>query len=146
MGAAGSFVGGVGHVARHLRDVSKTAGICCDIVCATLGSATGSQQRCDTKPPAALPWNCFKLHAPNKYFSGKTKGTFLVRISSRGVGVFHLKGWAPKSSACPLKPMETKLLGGMSWDFCRDIPGAHEKFEENIRVQFLSNISELFWF
>ena len=42
MGATGSFWGGgVGDVARHLRDISKTSGICCDTVCATLCSAKG---------------------------------------------------------------------------------------------------------
>ena len=53
----------------------------------------------------------------------------LVRISSGGVGVFHVKGWGPKSSVCPSKPRETKLFGGTSRDFARDIPGAPEKFE-----------------
>ena len=38
----------------------------------------------------------------------------LVRISSSGVGVFHVKGWGPKSSICPSKPMESKFLVGMS--------------------------------
>ena len=41
---------------------------------------------------------------------------FLVRIFSGGVGVFHVKGWGPKSSVCPSKPRETKL-------FWRGIPG-----------------------
>ena len=41
---------------------------------------------------------------------------FLVRISSGGVGVFHLKGWGPKSSVCPSKPTENQT-------FWRDIPG-----------------------
>ena len=60
------------------------------------------------------------------------KGTqtqnFRVRISSVGVGVFHVKGWGAKISVCPSKPMETKLFG----------PGAPEKFEKIVRVQFLS--------
>ena len=55
---------------------------------------------------------------------------FLVRTSSSGVGFFHVKGWGPKSSVCPSKPWETKLFGGISPDFCRDIPGAPEKFEK----------------
>ena len=29
---------------------------------------------------------------------------------------FHMKGWGPKSSVCPLKPRETKLMGGISRD------------------------------
>ena len=38
----GSFLGAVGDVARHPRDISKIAGICCDdTLCATLCSATG---------------------------------------------------------------------------------------------------------
>ena len=44
---------------------------------------------------------------------------FAVRISSGGVGVFHVKGWGPKSWVCPSKPRETKLFGGI----CRDLPG-----------------------
>ena len=34
------LLGGVGGVARHSRDISKIAEICCDTVCATLCSAT----------------------------------------------------------------------------------------------------------
>ena len=36
----------------------------------------------------------------------------LVRISSGGMGVFHVKGWGPKSLVSPStsKPRETKLL------------------------------------
>ena len=41
-----------------------------------------------------------------------------------------MKGWGSKSSVCPSKPRETKLFGGMSRDFCRDILGAPEKFEK----------------
>ena len=57
---------------------------------------------------------------------------FLVRISSGGVGVFYVKGWGPKSSVCPSKPRETKLLGGISRDSCRDILGSSEKFEKKL--------------
>ena len=53
---------------------------------------------------------------------------FLIRIFSGGVGVFHMKGWGPKSSVCASKPRETKCFGGPG--FCRDIPGAPEKFEK----------------
>ena len=41
-----------------------------------------------------------------------------------------MKGWGPKSSVCHSKPRETKLLGGIYRDFCRDIQGVFEKFEE----------------
>ena len=37
---------------------------------------------------------------------------FWVRLSSGGVGVFHVNGWGPKSSACPSKFRETKLWAG----------------------------------
>ena len=36
---------------------------------------------------------------------------FWVRIFSGGVGVFHAKGWGPKSSVCPLKPQGTQTFG-----------------------------------
>ena len=45
--------------------------------------------------------------------SGKERNpnpNFLVRISSGGVGVFHVKGWGAKTSVCPSKPGETKLF------------------------------------
>ena len=42
------FGGGDGDVVRHPRDISKTAGICCDTVCAALCSKTAV--RCATKP------------------------------------------------------------------------------------------------
>ena len=62
---------------------------------------------------------------------GHPNPNFMVRISSGGMGVFHARGWGPKSSVCPSKPRETKLFSGVSWDFCRDVPGAPEKFEKN---------------
>ena len=65
---------------------------------------------------------CFFLFC---FQARKTKPNpdFWVRISSGGVGVFHVKGQRPKSSICPSKPRETKLFGGISRDFCWDIPG-----------------------
>ena len=53
---------------------------------------------------------------------------FWVRIFSGGVGVFHVKGWGPKSSVCPSKPREWRDIPG----FCRDIPEAPEKFEKKM--------------
>ena len=41
-----------------------------------------------------------------------------------------MKGWGLRSSVCPSKPRETKLFGGISRDFCRDVLGAPEKFEK----------------
>ena len=55
---------------------------------------------------------------------------FLVRIFSGGVGVFHVNGWGPRSSVCPLKPGKSKFFGRDIPEFCRDIPAAPEKFEK----------------
>ena len=49
-----------------------------------------------------------------------------------------MNGWGPKSSVCPLKPRETKLLGRISRDFCRDILEVPEKFEKRVCVHFLA--------
>ena len=58
---------------------------------------------------------------------------FLVRISSGGVGVFHVKGCGPKCLVCPSKPMETKLFGGRPRDFLTGYPGGTRKFPKIIR-------------
>ena len=71
----------------------------------------------------------------NQARTKSTNPNFWVWISSGGIGVFHVKGLGPKSSVCPLKPRETKLLGRISWDFCRDIPAVPEIWERN-RVKF----------
>ena len=70
--------------------------------------------------------------------------TFLVRIFPDGVGVFHVKGWGPKSSVCPSKPGKSNFFGGISRNFAWDIPAAPEKFEKKkVCVQFLApNFSE----
>ena len=44
---------------------------------------------------------------------------FWVRISSGGVGVFHMQGWGPKSSVCPSKPGNPNLFDGISRNFAR---------------------------
>ena len=62
---------------------------------------------------------------------------FLVRICSGGVGVFHVKGWGPKSSVCPSKPGKPNLFWRDIPEFWWHIPEAPEKFEKKIvRVQF----------
>ena len=50
-------------------------------------------------------------------FRSRQSQTFWVQISSGGVGVFHIKGWGPKSSECPSKPREDTLFAGISRDF-----------------------------
>ena len=42
-----------------------------------------------------------------------TNPDFWIRMSSGGVGVFHVNGWGQKVWSCPSKPRETKLLGGI---------------------------------
>ena len=49
-----------------------------------------------------------------------------------------MNGWGPKSSVCPSKPRESKLFGGISRDFWRDVPGVPAKFE---KIKFVFN----FW-
>ena len=64
--------------------------------------------------------------------------TFLVRIFSGGLGIFHVKGWGPQSSVCPSKFRETKLFG-LPRDipgFCRAIPGNPQSLRKKIWVQF----------
>ena len=58
---------------------------------------------------------------------------FLVRICSGGVGVFHVKGCGPKSSAFPSKPRKTKLLARISRVFAR-YPGVPEEFENLVNL------------
>ena len=41
-----------------------------------------------------------------------------------------MKEWGPKSSVCPSKPGKSNFFGRDSPGFCRDIPGAPEKFEK----------------
>ena len=62
---------------------------------------------------------------------------FRARIFSGGVGVFHMKGWGPKSSVCPSKPGKSNFFGGDIPGFWWDIPGAPDKFEKKkVWVQF----------
>ena len=51
---------------------------------------------------------------------------FWVRIFSAGVGVFHVKGWGPKSSVCPSKPGKSNLFGGIFRNFA-EISRQHPK-------------------
>ena len=48
------------------------------------------------------------------------KPKFLVQMSSGGVGVFHVKGWGPKSLVCPSKPTKTHFPAEYP-DFWQDI-------------------------
>ena len=58
---------------------------------------------------------------------------FLVRIFSGGVGVFHVKGWGPKSSVCPSKPGKPNFFGGIS----RDFAGISRRCPKSLRKKHL---------
>ena len=71
-----------------------------------------------------------------------TNPNFWVRISSGGVGVFHMKGWGPKNSVCPRNQRKQIFWRDIS-GFCRDVLGVPEKFEKKC-VQFLAPNSVYF--
>ena len=80
----------------------------------------------------SFPYICVRK-MPRENLPGKKNEqnpNCLVRISSGGVGVFRVKGRGARSSVCASRPRETKLFGRISWDFCRDIPGAPEKLQK----------------
>ena len=52
------------------------------------------------------------------------------------VGVFHVKGWGPKSSVCPAKLRETKLFGGIS----RDFAGISQGCPKSLRKKSLCSV------
>ena len=45
------------------------------------------------------------------------KPKLLSQDISGVVGVFHMKGWGPKSSVCPSKPGKSNFFGEISRDF-----------------------------
>ena len=49
-----------------------------------------------------------------------------------------MKGWGPKSSACPSKPGKSDFWGGISRDFAGISRRFPEKFEKIKRVQVLA--------
>ena len=49
-----------------------------------------------------------------------------------------MKGWGPKSSVCPSKPMETKLFGGMSRDLAGISRVCPKSLRKKVCVQFSS--------
>ena len=81
-----------------------------------------------------------KANPQNQAGKRNPNPNFLVRISSGGVRVFHVKGWGPKSSVCPSKPRETNLFGGISRGFGRDIPGCPKSLRKR---KFVFNFGSL---
>ena len=65
-----------------------------------------------------------------------TNPNFWVRIFSGGVGVFHAKGWGPKSSVCPSKPGKWNFFGGIS----RDFAGISRGCPKSLRTKSLCSI------
>ena len=111
---------------------------------AVLNVESPHQGNCQTRPSSHSPSSGSFFHPkpPSlpillpEHGSERSQGrkrnpnpNLLVRIFSGGVGVFHVKGWGPKSSVCPSKPRE-KLFWRDIPGFCWDTPGVPEKFEE----------------
>ena len=61
---------------------------------------------------------------------------FWVRIFSVWVGVFHVKGWGPKSSVCSSKPGKSNFFGGTSQDFA----GISRRCPKSLRKKSLCSI------
>ena len=59
---------------------------------------------------------------------------FLAWISSGGVGGLRREGVGGQKCGIFSRPRETKLFGGISLDFCRDILRTPEKFEKKMFV------------
>ena len=72
-----------------------------------------------------------------KKLQGLKNPNFWVRISSAGVGVFHVKGgWGPKNSVCPSKPGKPNFFGGISRDFAGVSRRCPKSQRKKISVQF----------
>ena len=73
---------------------------------------------------------CFR----SPYFEARKPNpnpNFLVRMSSGGVGVFHMKGrGGRKSSVCPSKPGKSNAFGGISRDFAGISRGCPKSLRE----------------
>ena len=110
-----------------------------------------SFNQCDLHYVSAIPRRA-KIHSKLKALLTKPEGetlansqarktnpnlNFWARILSSGVGVFHTKGWGPKSSVCPSKPGKSNFFGGISRDFAgisRQNP--RKVWEKKVWVQF----------
>ena len=94
-----------------------------------------SAKVCSSHPLRLVHMISWKKSAKSQGRKRNPNPNFRVRISSGGVGVFHVKVWGPKSSVCPSKPGKPNFFGGISPGFCQDIPEALEKFEKKVCVQ-----------
>ena len=80
-----------------------------------------------------------KRNLGQKYGSGtekEPKPKLFGPDISGGVGVFHVKGWGPKSSVCPSKPGKSNFLGGIS----RDFAGISRQCPKSLRKKSLCSI------
>ena len=79
-----------------------------------------------------------KLHPTMRVQERKksTNPNFRVPDIFGGVGVFHAKGWGPKSSACPSKPGKSNFFGGISHDFA----GISRRCPKSLRRKSLCSI------
>ena len=86
--------------------------------------------RTNTRKILSRLWLSWFFRSPisnNQLRKRSTNSNFWVQTSSGRVGVFHVKGWSPRSSAYPAKPRETHththtLFGRISLDFGWDVP------------------------
>ena len=99
--------------------------------------AQGKKRQKSSKSVKTI-FGTFRQFSRGTTYQGRKRNpnpNFLVRVFSGGVGVFHVKGWGPKSSVCPSKVFWRDIPG-----FCRDIPEVPEKFE---RKKFVFNFRSL---
>ena len=61
-----------------------------------------------------------------------------------GLGVFHVKGWGPKSSICPSKPGKSNCFGGISRDFAGISRKCPKSLRKKVCVQLLAPIERTF--
>ena len=89
--------------------------------------------------PCTMRLACTPLIVETDRFQARERNpnpNFLVRIFSGGVGVFHVKGWGPKSLICPSKPEKSNFFGGIS----RDFAGISRKCPKSLRKKSLCSI------
>ena len=87
------------------------------------------------------PWNVLEILHHIQASKRDPNLNFLVRIFSGGVGVFHVKGWGPKSSVCPSKPGKYRtFLPGYPGILPGYPGGARKVWEKKVCVQIVHHM------
>ena len=106
--------------------------------CQPMGTIWGSDTKVEAgagpAPRARKPGQ--SAHAESQARKRNPNLNFLVRIFSGGTGVFHMKGWGPKSSVCPSKPGKSNFFGGISRDFAGISRRRLKSLRKKVCVQF----------